>query len=162
LFEHHLESELALAQVFANPLLLEHELQVQLPETQVDLDSFQHLPLLEGLADIVNAAGAQGLDLVVDALERADEDDRNVAQARVLLELSADVQAGHLWHGDIQKDEIRRVRGGRLDGQSAAGDGSGLQAPAFQNCAQESQVLRRIVHDQDAAFLCIISHFASP
>jgi len=45
---------------------------------------FQHLLLLEGLADVVDAAGPESLDLVVGTLERADEDDGNIAQSAVL------------------------------------------------------------------------------
>ena len=109
---------------------------MQPSQTQVGLDPFQHLLLLERLADVVDAAGAKCLDLVVGALKCADEDDRNIAQARVLLELSADLQAGHLRHEDVHQNEIRRVRGRRLDGKSAAGDRPGYQTAACQNCAQ--------------------------
>ena len=123
------------------------------------IDPFQHLLFLERLANVVDAAGVKCLDLVVRTLKRADEDDGNIVQARVLLELSADLQAGHLRHEDVQQHKIRRVRCCRLDSEPAAGDRSGLEAAASQNSAQKPQALGCIVHNQDVAALHIIAHF---
>ena len=110
---------------------MRRELDLQQPQTQVRLDARQHLLFLERLGDVVDGAHPEGLDLVVGALESADEDDRNTLQSIVLFEPSTNVHAGHLRHADIQENEIGRVEDRRFDGEPAAGDGSGYEAAAF-------------------------------
>ena len=120
---------------------------------QVRLDAREHLLFLERLGDVVDATDAEGLDLVVGALEPADEDDGDIPQSLVLLEPSAHVYAGHLGHTNVEEDEIGRIEDRRLDGEPAARDRAGNEATAFQDGAQQSQVLGGIVHDEDIASL---------
>jgi hypothetical protein len=62
-------------------------------QLQMGADSGVDLLELEGLADVVDAAGLEGTDFVGGVGECADEEHRDVAPARVGLEAAADFVA---------------------------------------------------------------------
>src|SRR5258708_31897004 len=75
---------------------------------------------IEGLAQVIDAAQMEALDLIDGFVQGAKKDDRNIAQARITLELSANFVAVHLRHEDVQQDQIRRGGISYLQGALAA------------------------------------------
>jgi hypothetical protein len=57
---------------------------------------------MEGFGDIVHGAGLESLDLDVEALVPAEEENGNVPKFFVRLEPLADFQAGHFGHVHVQ------------------------------------------------------------
>ncbi len=81
----------------------------------VRLDARLHLLPFERLGDVVHAAGAEGPQLIFDAIQGADEDHRDLPRALVQLELRAGLHAVHLGHVDVEDDQVGRDGPGDID-----------------------------------------------
>ncbi len=75
-------------------------------EREVRLHPGQNLRLLEGLGDVVDAAGLEPPQLVAHGVEGADEDHRDAAGALVRLQPAADLITVQVRHSHIQEHQI--------------------------------------------------------
>src|ERR1043165_339826 len=91
------------------------------PEREVRGGARLDLLDVEGLGDVVHAAGEEGLHLVVGLRERADEDDGDFLEHGVVLQACANLVSVHLRHGDVEEDEVGRLRGAGLERERAGG-----------------------------------------
>ena len=105
---------------------------MQQAQRQVGAHARQHLVKLEGLGDVIHPAHGEGVDLVGGGIQRADEDDRDVARLRLGFELLAHLVAGHLGHQDIQQDQVWRAGVDRLQGAPAVIGNADVIAAVFQ------------------------------
>ncbi len=132
--------------------LLQHQHEVRL---HAGVNFFQ----LKGLGDVIHPACAEGLQLVVNGIQRADEDYRDGAGARVCLELLAHFKAVHARHLNIQQDEIRQGFLGDRNRQFAADGRAHLVLILGEHGRQHAEVGRVVVNDENAG-RC--GHRASP
>ena len=104
---------------------------------------------LEGLGEVVDAAGGEAADLVVGIAEAGEEDDGDLAEGGVGLEPGADLVAVHAGHVDVEEDEVGRDAGGGGEGLGAAGDGGDGVAGLVELFAEEEAVFGDVVNDED-------------
>jgi hypothetical protein len=96
---------------------------LKLPDGEVGADAGEDFLELEGLGDVVHAAGLEGLHLVAGIAEGTEEDDGDAAEDFVFLEAAAGLVAVHLGHVDVEQDEVGALALGGLEGKGATGDG---------------------------------------
>ncbi len=97
------------------------QLDLQAPQGQVGLDAGQDLFQPEGLGDVIHPTQREGLDLVFDLVEGADEDDRQRRQVRQAVEPGAHLVAVQVGHVDVEQDQVGWGGAGPHQGQPAVG-----------------------------------------
>ena len=144
----------ALAHLGLEHLVLALDLEVEEPRLQEGADAEQHLVRMERLADEVLRAARQRLTLRSLAQITGQHQDREVARLRDLVQLIEHRQTIHVRHVQVEQNQIRpetHVRFGNLPRIHRAFDAA--EAGALQHSAQERDVLRLVVDDQDARVL---------
>jgi hypothetical protein len=103
---------------------------------------------VEGLDDVVQGAGLQGVDGLLDAAVGGDEDDRRLG-VQALGELQ-DVHAARLGHLDVGDDEVDRFFFEDLPGLDAGRGGLDAVAFLLEDDGQEVEEALFVVDDEDA------------
>ena len=106
--------------------------------------------MLEGLGQIVVAAGIQPLDHVARIGFGGDKDDRDRSQRAVLLEHAHHGDAVELRHHDVEQDQVRLEVAGFRKSLFTIGGGRHFVAVRLETHAQDLEVFRRIVDRENA------------
>ena len=127
--------------------LEEDVLLLEAPGGQSPADDDLQLLDVEGLDDVVEGPGLQGLDGLGDAAVGRDQDDRQVGQ--VLPGVAEDVHAVGAGHLDVGDDEIDLLLGQDLE--AAGGRQGGLDGVAFflEDDREQVEEALFVVDDQD-------------
>jgi hypothetical protein len=115
--------------------------------------------VLEGLRQVVVAAGVESRDDVAGVGLRRHEDHRDRLEPGVALELAHDRDAVELRHHDVEEDQVRLELAGAGEPFLAVGCGLDLVAVRLEAHAQDLEVLRRVVDGEDEGRL---AHGARP
>ena len=99
---------LAVSDFLLQPRVFFFQLLLQLPNMQVIVDADEDFFGLKRLADIINAPGLKRFDFIERILQRADENDRNLAGFLVRFQQLADLIPRQIGHHNVQKNNIRR------------------------------------------------------
>ncbi len=118
----------------------------------------QNFQNLEGLGDIIGAADFKRFDLIQHIIQRADENNRNVAGVIALFQAFTDLKAIKPGHLDVEQDQIRRRMLGDDQRQLAAVGWTDLIALLGQDGREHIEVRRRIVDDQNIGLGGKIGH----
>jgi hypothetical protein len=113
------------------------------------LDPGDQRGLVDRLGQVLLGAGLEALDHVDRVRLGGDQDDRHERQPGLALEPPADLDAVHLGHHNVEQDEIRMVFAGGRQGGLAVGRGQDVVALAGQAGAEDVQVRRVVVGDED-------------
>lgn len=81
----------------------------------------------------------------------ADEDDRNVPQAKISLEQPADIQAAHAWQADIDNHQIKSFLGEATERRFTRLQHSAFERRLPQGPEQKLAHVRVIFDDEDMA-----------
>ena len=104
------------------------------------------------LGDVIDRTGFQATLLVLDAAHGGDENDRNAPAVGVRLEAPADFQAAQAGHHDVEQDEVGRLVGIDDLERLLARRGDADSIVVTQHFAEQIDVFRAVVDDQDALF----------
>ena len=107
-------------------------------------------PVLEGLGQIVVAAGVQPLDHVPRVGFRGDKNDRDRSQRVVRLEHAHHADAVELRHHDVEQDQIRLEVSRFREALFTIRGGFHCVAVRLETHAQDLEVFRRIVDRKNA------------
>jgi hypothetical protein len=118
-------------------------------DLQVGAHPHQDLLALEGLDDVVDPTDGEAFQDGLGLASRGDEKDRGVARDIVPLETPAGLEAVYPRHHHVEKDEIRTSAGRDLEGRLPAGGHQDAVALGLESLAQDLQVLRCVVHQED-------------
>lgn len=122
--------------------------------TQCDMRSDPRddfLPL-ERLGDVVDAALLKGFHLVFHVGRSADEDHGSLPQSFVRLDPTADFEAAHARHTDVQQDQLRCFDHGRAQGQFAVVERAHHVPLRRQDVFQQFECRGVVVNDEDVAY----------
>src|SRR5688500_6140480 len=112
-------------------------------------DAGEELELVDGLADeVIRAAFGCLLD-VAELVEGGDHEDLDVAGLLVALERSADLEAAHAGHHDVQEDQVGVVLLDFFQRLDAVEGGDDLDGEGFEEGLEELDVLDVVIDDQD-------------
>ncbi len=136
-------------QLALHPLVSVLEIALQPAQRQVRLDPSDDFLQLEGLGDVVDPAGREGAHLVLDVVQRADEENRDVCGLGIGLQLLADLEAVHLGHADVQQDQVGRGQFDRSQGAWAAGHRAHAVAVLAEDLRQQAQIGGAVVDQKD-------------
>ena len=78
--------------------------------------------ILKRLRHVVHSAPTERLHLVDRLIQRADKNDGDILQRCVGLELLADFVSGHVWHGDVEPDQVGPFVAGSLQRHLTVGN----------------------------------------
>src|SRR5208282_663614 len=84
-------------------------------------DPRQHFLRLDGLGDVINAAGLKTSDFLARVAKGADENNGDAAALLVRLQATAHLVAIHARHIYVEQDQVGNLGGHRFQRQSAAG-----------------------------------------
>jgi hypothetical protein len=109
----------------------------------------QQLTFVEGLRQVVDRPELEPLNDALHIILGGEKDDGNVARLRIGLQPATDLVAIHVWHHDVEQDELKRARRGPL--QRSLSVGRELEGVPLipQDVGQELDVLGLVVDDQD-------------
>src|SRR6185312_9631351 len=105
---------------------------------------------LEGLGDIVDATGAERLDLAVDVGQGRHEDHRYVAARVQGLHAAAGFEAVEVGHHDVEQDEIRLGEAGAVERFVAAERDEHVVAVDFEIVDEDAEIDGIVVDDEDS------------
>ena len=120
-------------------------------EADMRVDASQQFLGDEGLGDVIDGAGVEGAQQQFAILHRGEEDHRHRCQRGVAAELLQQLEAVHPRHHHVQQHEVRRLAFRELQRLRAAGGRQYLVAVPLQQGADDAQVRRLIVDDEDPA-----------
>ncbi len=87
--------------------------------------------------------------MVFHLVEGGQEDDGGLPGVGESAQALADVEAGEVWHHDVQQDQIGILARGDRNSLHAACRGNDLVPCAREQSAKQSEVRFRVVDDQD-------------
>ena len=106
--------------------------------------------MLERLGKVVVAAGLQSAHYILGFGFRGNEDHRNEAVHGVLLEALHHLDAVHLWHHDIEQDQVWLKLSGARERILAVNGRHDLVTLGFETDAQNIEVGRNVVDGKNA------------
>ena len=122
-------------------------------DRHVRVDAREHLFLLEGLGDVVHAAGLEAAHLVLDVGERADEDDRDIGGRRVGLQLAARVETAHAGQEDVEQDEVGFLVARESDRALAVLAHENGEPFVVEIAVEHTEVIGVVVDEEDRRFV---------
>ncbi len=121
----------------------------QVPLLQVRADPRQDLAMVEGLGDVVHAAGLEALELLRRIAERGEKDHRDGAGRRSRLEAPAGLVAVPAGHQDVQQDQVGSAPLGLAQAIGPVAGDQGLEAQRVQLGDDGAELDRLVVDDED-------------
>jgi len=118
-------------------------------EGQLRLDPRQQDRGTDGLGDVVDCADLEPDAFVFLVGPGGHENHRNVGRPPVRLEALAHLVAIHLGHHDVEQDQVGRLRTGRDAQRLLAADSHLHMVGVLEQCADQRQIVRGVVHHQD-------------
>jgi hypothetical protein len=145
-------------------LLLNGVVEPLRPQKRSDPRHQRHL--VEGLRDVVVAAGVEADHHVLDARSRGQQQDRDRPGGLVTLQTPRHLDSVYSRHHDIEQEQVRMTLAGLVERLLAVPGGFDIVSLRLQACGDDIEVLGNIVHHQDEGALAkggsLGGHFRSP
>ena len=125
-------SAFALMNLLLQLLILLHQLLLQGSNIQMGSDARQDFRLMQRLGQIINAPGGKAVDLILDAIERGDENDRYLVRLGVGFQAATSFEAVNFRHHHIQQNQVRLSKSGFLYSINAVAGNHHLKALSAQ------------------------------
>ncbi len=106
--------------------------------------------VIERLVHEVVGAGLKTGQAIVAAVERGQQDNRNMTRVGVLLELPADLVAIDAGHHDVEQDNVGLRRNSLGNGAAAVRSADHLIVIGFELGLEQAHIGGDVVDDQDA------------
>jgi len=119
------------------------------PLLQVRADPRQDLARVEGLGDVVHAAGREAFELLRRIAQRGEKDDRNDAGRLGRLEAPAGLVAVPAGHQDVQQNQVGSAPLGHAQANGPVAGDQGLEAEGIQLGDHGAELDRLVVDDED-------------
>ena len=125
-------SAFALMNLLLQLLILLHQLLLQGSNIQMGSDARQDFRLMQRLGQIINAPGGKAVDLILDAIERGDENDWDLVRLGVGFQAATGFEAVNFRHHHIQQNQVRLSKSGFLYSINAVAGNHHLKALSAQ------------------------------
>ncbi len=126
------------------------ELELGLLEAELYADSGEQFLWLDGLGQVIHAAGTEGFDDVFFFRGAGDEDHGGGATPVGLSNALTRFDAGEAGHVEVEQDDVRAPGLGDLKGLCAACGNDGFAAGVVEDFGEDHRIGDDVVNDQDA------------
>ncbi len=118
-------------------------------EFDVGVDAGEEFGGIEGFGDVIDGAGVEGIEEVLEVVTGGEEDDGHGGGGGLLFESAADFESVHAGHHEVEEDEVWEVSGDAFEGLGAVGGGHDVIAGLGEHGADEPEVLDGIIDNED-------------
>ena len=122
----------------------------QVPMLQVRAHARQDLAMIEGLGDVVHAAGVEARELLRGVAQHGEKDHRDRTRQRDGLETPAGLVAVPAGHPDVQQDQVRPALFRLAQAVGPVAGDQGLEAQLGKLRNDGAELNRLVVDDEDA------------
>jgi len=126
---------------------------VHIPQIQMNADTGKHFLPVKGFGDEIHTACGKSPDFIKGILQGTDKNHRHCTGQRIRLQCFTDLITVHLWHTDIQQNQIRRIPSGITDRKCPVRSRFYNISLSHENCAQQMQIGRGIIHCQHCCLM---------